>query len=68
MLVFFFVPKLARTKYSDSTSHRPEMAHPQEDDHTNLPLQYPAELCGSVLREERDPGQQVAEGSWIPAL
>jgi len=44
------------------------MAHPQEDDHTNLPLQYPAELCGSVLREERDPGQQVAEGSWIPAL
>jgi hypothetical protein len=44
------------------------MAHPQEDDHTCLPLQNPGQLCGSVFGEERDTGQQVTEGSWISGL
>jgi len=48
--------------------HRREMAHPQEDDHTDLPLQDPRELRGSVRGEERDSDQQVAEGSRIQGL
>jgi len=33
------------------------MAHPQEDDHTGLPLQDPSRLRGSVLGEKRDSDQ-----------
>ena len=44
------------------------MAHPQEDDHTGLPLQYPGQLRGSVLGEKQDSDQQVAEGSRIHGL
>jgi len=44
------------------------MAHPQEDDHTDLLLQDPGRLCRSVLGEKRDPNQQVAEGSRIQGL
>ena len=44
------------------------MAHPQEDDHTDLPLQDLGQLRGSVLGEERDPDQKVAEGSRIPGI
>ena len=44
------------------------MAHPQEDDHTNLPLQDPGQLRGSFLGEERDSDQQAAEGSRIQGL
>jgi len=35
------------------------MAHPQEDDHTDLPLQDPGRLRGSVLGEKRDSDQQL---------
>ena len=41
------------------------MAHPQKDDHANIPFQDPGRLCGSVLREQQDSDQQVAEGSRI---
>ena len=44
------------------------MAHPQEDDHTDLPLQDPGRLRGSVFGEKRDSDQQVAEGSRIQWL
>ena len=44
------------------------MAHPQEDDHTGLPLRDFGQLRGSVLGEERDTDQQVAEGSRIEGL
>jgi hypothetical protein len=33
------------------------MAYPQEDDHTDLPLQDPGQLRGSVLGKERNPDQ-----------
>jgi hypothetical protein len=31
--------------------NRSEMAHPQKDDHANVPFQDPGRLFGSVLRE-----------------
>ena len=45
--------------------NRSEMAHPQKDDHANVPFQDPGRLCGSVLREKQDSDQQVAEGGRI---
>ena len=44
------------------------MAHPQEDDHTDLPLQDPGRLRGSFLGEKQDSDQQVAERSRIQGL
>ena len=47
---------------------RRQVAHPQEDDHTDIPLQDPEQLRGSVLRKQRDPDQKVAEGSRNPGI
>ena len=44
------------------------MARPQEDDHTGLPLRDSGQLRGSVLGQERDTDQQVAEGNRIEGL
>jgi len=44
------------------------MAHPQEDDHTDLPLQDLGRLRGSNLGEVRDSDQNVAEASRIQEL
>ncbi|XP_021926034.1 uncharacterized protein LOC110832895 [Zootermopsis nevadensis] len=47
---------------------RSEVAHPQEDDNADFPLQDLGQLRGSVLGEERDFGQKAAEGSRISGL
>jgi hypothetical protein len=44
------------------------MAQTQEDDHTDLPLQDPGKLRGSVHGEKQDLNRQVAEESWIQGL
>ena len=44
------------------------MAHPQEDDHTDIPFQDPGQLRGSVLGEKRDSDQKVEKGSRIQGI
>jgi len=66
ILTFYLIILISLNILSAFT--RTEMAHPQEDDHTNLPLQDPGRFRGSVLGEKQDPNQQVAEGSRIQEL